>query len=280
MADPSNDATVKLAIALLKQYGFDQGELTADQLLDYWLRSYPARWIQMALIQALYQGRYKAVSVEQILRLWLRRGQPTYHFNHEFERLVCHDLPRALAPSRQGLQIDVEPVRKPIHPKPASSETAKRTAPAKSSNRQGATSGSKGSSANSSSDSSSSDLKPQPRFAQKLALEPSAEVKARSQPDNIKGARQGGLISQSSSQQAYVPRPSSATQSAPFPTASSTSWSDHSGSESEFQTEHPPIHQFQPHAQDSTFSDKLLAIAKVWKQTPETEKMLPPLSEP
>ena len=84
------------AAALLTHYSFDLGGYTAEQLISQWLRDYQASWVRSAVIEALYQGRYKAISVEQILVLWDRRGQPLYHFNHEFERIVCHNLPQNL----------------------------------------------------------------------------------------------------------------------------------------------------------------------------------------
>ena len=87
------------AIDLLTHYSFDLGNQTAPQLLDHWLADYSTGWIRWAVIEALYQGRYKAVSVEQILKLWQRRKQPCYHFSYEFERLVCHKFPRNLAQS-------------------------------------------------------------------------------------------------------------------------------------------------------------------------------------
>ncbi len=96
MTDSANDSTVQSAVALLTYYGFEPGEASGEQLMDRWLRTYPTRWVRLALIEALYQGRYKAVSVEQILAFWQRRGQPLYHFNHEFERLVCNNFPRDL----------------------------------------------------------------------------------------------------------------------------------------------------------------------------------------
>jgi len=34
--------------------------------------------------------------VEHILNLWEHRGQPKFHFTHEFEQLICHRLPKAL----------------------------------------------------------------------------------------------------------------------------------------------------------------------------------------
>ncbi len=95
------------ALDLLTHYSFDLGDRTASQLIEQWLKSYPAGWIRWAVIEALYQGRYKAVSAEQILQLWQRRQQPCFHFSYEFERLVCHKFPRNL--SQSG-------VRKPILP--------------------------------------------------------------------------------------------------------------------------------------------------------------------
>lgn len=96
MTDSANESAIKSAVALLTYYSFDPGDATGEQLLDRWLRAYPSRWVRLALIEALYQGRYKAISVEQLLALWQRRGQPLFHFNHEFERLVCNNFPRDL----------------------------------------------------------------------------------------------------------------------------------------------------------------------------------------
>ena len=60
----------------------------AEELVRAWLHNYKSSWVRLAVIEALYQGRYKAVSVEQILATWNRRGFPKSHFNGEFERLV------------------------------------------------------------------------------------------------------------------------------------------------------------------------------------------------
>jgi hypothetical protein len=90
---------VVYAANLLRFYSFDLGERTIDDLLNHWQESYPENWVRLALIEALYQGRYKAVSVEQILVFWQRRGQPLHRFNHDFERLICNKLPRDLAVS-------------------------------------------------------------------------------------------------------------------------------------------------------------------------------------
>jgi hypothetical protein len=90
------DTTVDLAVALLIYYSFDLGGYTASELVELWLKGCPAIWIRQSVIEALYQGRYKAVSVEQILAFWKRRGQAVYHFNHEFERLICGGIPQRI----------------------------------------------------------------------------------------------------------------------------------------------------------------------------------------
>jgi hypothetical protein len=93
MTELARDAAIDAA-ELLTHYSFDLGGFTVERLIDYWLREYPVNWLRPALVEALYQGRYKAVSVTQILTLWKRRGQPLYHFNHEFERMICGKFPR------------------------------------------------------------------------------------------------------------------------------------------------------------------------------------------
>ncbi|WP_250124743.1 hypothetical protein [Chroococcidiopsis sp. CCMEE 29] len=90
------DTTANCAIALLMHYIFDLGGYSAAELVNRWLDDYPVNWVRLAVIEALYQGRYKAISVEQILYVWHRREQALPHFNHEFERLVCGDLYQTL----------------------------------------------------------------------------------------------------------------------------------------------------------------------------------------
>ncbi|MEG4575750.1 hypothetical protein QUA56_24210 [Microcoleus sp. N3A4] len=84
------------AAALLVHYGFDLGGKKAEKLAGEWLTKYPGYWLRLAVVEALYQGRYKAVSVGQLLSMWHRIGQPLYHFNREFERLVCNNFPQNL----------------------------------------------------------------------------------------------------------------------------------------------------------------------------------------
>lgn len=98
---PQWSEAITHAVELLTHYSFDLGGNTAETLLDRWQAEYPPTWIRWAVIEALYQGRYKAVSVAQILQHWQRRQQARYHFNYEFERMVCQRFPRNLSQSRQ-----------------------------------------------------------------------------------------------------------------------------------------------------------------------------------
>lgn len=87
------DTSNELAQALLTHYSFDLGGYSPSELIARWQNQYPLNWLHLAIIEALYQGRYKAISVQQILVLWQRREQATFHFNVEFENLVCSRFP-------------------------------------------------------------------------------------------------------------------------------------------------------------------------------------------
>ena len=95
-----------IAQALLVQYDFDLGNETAEEIVSRWVRNYEIDWLPLAAIEALYQGRYKAISVQQILTLWKRREKPIYHFNSEFEMLVRRHLPEEL---RLRYETDINP---------------------------------------------------------------------------------------------------------------------------------------------------------------------------
>lgn len=115
--EPEKSAIVH-ATDLLTHYSFDLDDRTVSQLTQQWLKDFSATWIRSAVIEALYQGRYKAVSVDQILLLWKRRNQPCYHFNYEFERLVCNKFPRDLS-RRSGPVLAIasdhsQPIEAPI----------------------------------------------------------------------------------------------------------------------------------------------------------------------
>jgi hypothetical protein len=96
MYTTSLETTADLAVALLTHYSFDLSGYTASELVGHWKKIYPNHWLHLAVIEALYQGRYKAVSAQQILTMWQRRGHTTYHFNMEFERLICSKFPESL----------------------------------------------------------------------------------------------------------------------------------------------------------------------------------------
>lgn len=82
---------MEIAIALLRHYGFDFGGYTTNDLVRAW-SSFDPEWVRQAVIEALFQGRYKAISVNQILIFWERKGEIICHHNREFERLICGDF--------------------------------------------------------------------------------------------------------------------------------------------------------------------------------------------
>lgn len=104
----------KLANSLLIHYSFDLSGYSASELIHRWQKQYPPDWLHLAVIEALYQGRYKGISVQQILAFWQRRGQAIYHFNMEFERLICSKFPESL--------IDANPTALPFIHQPIVSE--------------------------------------------------------------------------------------------------------------------------------------------------------------
>jgi len=92
----TTNSSAQLAAKLLNHYSFDLSGYSASELLNLWQREYPLNWLHLAVIEALYQGRYKAISVQQILNMWKRREQASYHFNMEFERMICSKFPERL----------------------------------------------------------------------------------------------------------------------------------------------------------------------------------------
>ncbi|MBD1832726.1 hypothetical protein H6F61_08440 [Cyanobacteria bacterium FACHB-472] len=92
----TQDSAAVYVVALLVHYCFELGGYKPEELVTRWLQNYAASWVRFAVIEALYQGRYKAVSVEQILSAWTRRGRALYHFNHDFERLISRNFPQNL----------------------------------------------------------------------------------------------------------------------------------------------------------------------------------------
>jgi len=96
MLTTAPNPSAELAAKLLTHYSFDLSGYSASELITLWQREYPISWLHLAVIEALYQGRYKAISVQQILIFWTRRDQASYHFNMEFERMICSKFPERL----------------------------------------------------------------------------------------------------------------------------------------------------------------------------------------
>jgi hypothetical protein len=88
------DAEIIEILTLITYYGFDLKGYSSIEIMTQWLQEYNNSWIRLAVVEALYQGRYKAVSVEQILGFWVRRNQPQFHFTPDFERLISRKLPQ------------------------------------------------------------------------------------------------------------------------------------------------------------------------------------------
>ena len=97
MTELTQDLSLAQAKSLIDSYDFDLGGKEPQELFNSWLETYSASWIGLATVEALYLGRYKAVSVEHILNVWLRLGNPNPHFTYEFERLICRKLPKHLS---------------------------------------------------------------------------------------------------------------------------------------------------------------------------------------
>jgi hypothetical protein len=97
MTDFNQDLAIPKIISLMNSYSFDTNQRNTEELVQEWLKNYDVHWIYLATIEALYLGRYKAVSIEQIMYGWSRKGQPTTHFGGDFERVICRKLPRHLS---------------------------------------------------------------------------------------------------------------------------------------------------------------------------------------
>ncbi|WP_310413430.1 hypothetical protein [Chamaesiphon sp. OTE_8_metabat_110] len=84
---------IKLAIEI---YGLELDGHQIDTILATWLKQYDPTWILKAIVESLYRGRYKIVSVENILKDWHRLGNPRYQFTPEYEREIFEKIPQPL----------------------------------------------------------------------------------------------------------------------------------------------------------------------------------------
>jgi hypothetical protein len=81
---------------LICRYGFDLDDVASQDWIIRWMSNFPSQWIYLAILEALHQGRYKIISVEQLLNRWLRKGRPSYHFKEDFESLINRAIPEEL----------------------------------------------------------------------------------------------------------------------------------------------------------------------------------------
>ncbi|HZG37152.1 MAG TPA: hypothetical protein VEZ50_00600 [Nodosilinea sp.] len=88
MTHSSNSSDIEPIYQLLTSYSFDAETYQVKAVIAGWLAEFGPVWVSHAITEALYQGRYKLISIEQILKLWQRRGQPIRHFNREFETII------------------------------------------------------------------------------------------------------------------------------------------------------------------------------------------------
>ncbi|ANV84300.1 hypothetical protein AWQ21_07845 [Picosynechococcus sp. PCC 7003] len=96
-------------IALLEYYGFELNGQTAAATIEQWCSHSSIAWIRLAVLEALYRGRYKKISVTAILRVWQRWGKPQVQFNRDFESLICAELPTKTTLAQPGQPNRVSP---------------------------------------------------------------------------------------------------------------------------------------------------------------------------
>jgi hypothetical protein len=116
---PPDDPIINQTIDLLEHYGFNVEVPELEKFLTVLLKTYPASWIRLAVIEAIYQGRSKTIAIERILEFWLRKSRVVCHFSEDFEKLVCGNIPAYAIP----FVIATKPNSKTIPPRPPQQET-------------------------------------------------------------------------------------------------------------------------------------------------------------
>lgn len=76
----------KSITALVNSYGLCFEGTVGDTIVATWIQEYESDWIVKAIVEAVFRGRYKVRSVDDILKQWQRLGKPLYHFEPDFER--------------------------------------------------------------------------------------------------------------------------------------------------------------------------------------------------
>jgi hypothetical protein len=87
----SHSQTNLIAI-VIKTYGLALDEQQVEAILVAWFQTYDPAWIVKAIVESLYRGRYKLISVDNILKDWQRIGKPRYNFTPEYEREIFQNI--------------------------------------------------------------------------------------------------------------------------------------------------------------------------------------------
>jgi hypothetical protein len=109
-------------ITLLDTYGFDLESAQVETVAVTWLELYEVDDIVRAIVEAIYQHRYKARSVTNLLAMWKRNGRSSPLFTPEYERQILQKLPTVNSTNNLNLNAGLESLpptttRKPL-PKP------------------------------------------------------------------------------------------------------------------------------------------------------------------
>jgi hypothetical protein len=91
-----------LVAIIIKIYGLSVDDHQIESILVTWFQKYDPAWITKALVETLYRGRYKLVSVDNILKDWQRIGKPRYNFTPEYEREILAKIPNISEPMTYG----------------------------------------------------------------------------------------------------------------------------------------------------------------------------------
>jgi len=110
---------------LLTNYSFEVSDSDLNSLIVSWLSLYPGKWVLAAIVEAIYQGRYKVHSVSRILDQWRIKGYPVHHFDYDFADTVCKKLSNLESYEPFLLQKKNLPNMKRINHSQSNSETVK-----------------------------------------------------------------------------------------------------------------------------------------------------------
>jgi hypothetical protein len=108
----------------IEHYGLELEAERVDAVVLRWFQTYDPAWVVKALVEALYRGRYKVKSVDNILKDWQRLGTPLYKFTPDYEREILHSLrpnadsPVILVPSDMPAPINIPASELPVITEP------------------------------------------------------------------------------------------------------------------------------------------------------------------